>query len=1669
MEKIAIVSASGRFPGADSLDEFFQHTLEGHVASRANPPQGWLVKAPSKDQSPIPATETYHHPRGFFLGDEDLLGDESLDPLNHLTLKVGLEAFDGAETSQVDLDRAGIIIGNIALPTRASAASACQMFNRPNGPWPSSEAFHLAAGPAYELAKSLGFGGTVYTLDAACASSLYAIRLAAQELQHHRADVMISGGISCPDSFYTQMGFTQLGALSPTGHSRPFDGRANGLMVGEGCGFFVLKRLSDALAHGDEILGLVASSGVSTDLAGSLLAPSSEGQVRAMQAAYHGELNPGMIDYVECHATGTPLGDAVEFQSLTELFQEAPSGSCVISSVKANIGHLLTAAGASSLMRVLWAIKEKTLPPTASFESASSGINLEGSPFRVLKKPEPWQTRNGQPRRAGINGFGFGGINAHLVIEEYQADSNTTFQPHQVESEVVIVGMSSMVGASNEPYTFGKDAEVAQMVGPEIQRQSFGALGISVGEFRIPPLELPEILPQQLAILKTSKDAVRDAGWDLAKSPQAGAFIGIQLDPAANHYHARWDALVNGSHQEECDDFCPALSPPRVMGALGGIVGSRVARELNCGGSGYTISADENSGIAALKVAFEAVKRGELTEAIVGAVDLISHPLGSTSDGALKFGPSAQAIRDGAVSMVLMAKDKALAEGLKIYGQIHEVKLDHLAEKTQTPKFDHGLVIDDFMTSPYLAQLGYLGAATGLAGLASALMGRQGMIQYGSSTVAGGYGTVTATSHGLEPEFLPVNQTAQHFPTGRRSQGQRAESSLAAPLQQTTPIQALVISQNPQAEDHPMFWHRLTKEFSQTLEAHTKAESAYLAFSQKALSNAGRLLDSLNMAEPGHHEMPTMDDPDVEEQDYLPQEIPTAPEPEVTSGLMLTPEGRAPFNPDPAWLDFNACQEFAAGKIGNVLGPKFAAIDNFPTRVRLPDGPLLLCHRIMDVDATPLSMKQGKLITEHDIHADAWYLDRGKIPLCIAVEAGQADLFLSAYLGADFTTQGHRVYRLLDAEVDFTGELPGPGKTIRYEIDIDHFFMQGDTTLFRFSFEATVDGAPFMSMKNGCAGFFSSDDLDRGRGIVKTALQLQPREGLKTGDFTWPVPVLGVESYRDQDLDSLRQGELGAFGEPFESRTLQKGALPGGMLKLVHRILRLDTTSGQYGLGMVVGEADIQPDDWFLTCHFVDDMVMPGTLMYECCLHTLRVYLQRIGWIGDDLAYEPIPGKASRLKCRGQVLASTKKVTYEITIKEIGYQPEAYVICDALMLADGKPIVQMDDMTLHHPGFTKDDVDELWGLPQASPTEETPREEDSSLLYTEQQIIDYAEGKISDCFGKAYDRFNQEGHCARLPRPPFLFVQGITFASKPPFVMEPGGSIMGYYQVPAAPWYQQEGGEDRSIPYCVTNEIALQGCGFHGAYMGSALTASHDLFFRNLGGTAIIHRPLRPDTFVKIHVESTDISSSMGMIIQNYSFKLLDEAGTIFSGDTVFGFFTKNALDQQVGIRDEKPVHPTSPPTLQDVTPDPRLSVSELLMLDKIDAYWASGGSRGLGYATASKVVDPTEWFFKAHFMGDPVMPGSLGLESFIQLLKFVASQVLDNVDIETLEVPLTGARHNWIYRGQVTPTASTVKVDLEVTDISHEDGTITADGYLSVDNLVIYKQEGFTLGVPKH
>jgi 3-hydroxymyristoyl/3-hydroxydecanoyl-(acyl carrier protein) dehydratase/malonyl CoA-acyl carrier protein transacylase len=785
------------------------------------------------------------------------------------------------------------------------------------------------------------------------------------------------------------------------------------------------------------------------------------------------------------------------------------------------------------------------------------------------------------------------------------------------------------------------------------------------------------------------------------------------------------------------------------------------------------------------------------------------------------------------------------------------------------------------------------------------------------------------------------------------------------------------------------------------------------------------------------------------------------------------------------------CLEFATGSVAKVMGPDFAPADTYRTRVRLPAEPLMLVDRIVSVDGVKGSLTSGRLVTEHDVLTDAWYLDGDHAPVCIAVEAGQADLFLCSYLGIDLAVRGERVYRLLDASVVFHRDLPCPGETIRYEITIEKFIRQGRTYLFFFRFEGTIDNQPLISMTDGCAGFFTEEEIQNSGGIIPSAEDREKLSGRRDPQWTELVPQ-AVENYTDDKLDALRAGHLAAcFGHDFDGIVLAPPLrIPGGRMKLIDRIQRLDPRGGRYGLGSIRAEADIRPNDWFLTCHFVDDMTMPGTLMYECCAHTLRVFLQRMGWVTDrpGVHYDTVPGVKSVLRCRGPVTPQTRQVIYEVELKEIGYGLEPYALADAHMYADGRYIVRFTDMAIRMSGLLRGTLESDWKArirPSAGQQDQTP----TPILFDRHHILAFATGKPSEAFGDRYAVFDSDRFLARLPAPPYSFIDRIIKAEPEAWKLQAGGWVEAEFDVRPDDWYFKANRSD-NMPYCILLEIALQACGWLAAYAGSALRSSKDLRFRNLDGQATLHRDVRavPQT-LKIRCRMTKVSTVEDIIIESFEFQVLERDQLVYEGNTVFGFFTAESLSKQKGIQlddglrindrqdtgavtpgislpNEAPLTPadTDSPTIASGLAMP---AKALRMIDRIEICRPFGGPHGLGYLRATKKINPGEWFFDAHFFRDPVCPGSLGIESFLQLLKYEAIRRWEHlIDGHRFE-PSLGIPHTWQYRGQIVPQNRLVEVEAFITSVKNEPlPELRADGILKIDGLAIYHMKGYGIRI---
>jgi len=367
-------------------------------------------------------------------------------------------------------------------------------------------------------------------------------------------------------------------------------------------------------------------------------------------------------------------------------------------------------------------------------------------------------------------------------------------------------------------------------------------------------------------------------------------------------------------------------------------------------------------------------------------------------------------------------------------------------------------------------------------------------------------------------------------------------------------------------------------------------------------------------------------------------------------------------------------------------------------------------------------------------------------------------------------------------------------------------------------------------------------------------------------------------------------------------------------------------------------------------------------------------------------------------------------------------------------------------------------------------------------LFSRDSILAFAAGNPSEAFGEKYRIFDHEREIARLPRPPYFFMDRVLTVDHPQWKMQPGGWIETEYDIPEDAWYFKANRSD-TLPFCILLEIALQPCGWLAAYAGSALESKDRIHFRNLGGKAVLLKSLSGNSgTITIRSRMKDVSKAGGMIIQDFDFEVLKNNDMVYKGSTTFGFFAKKALSTQIGIRhcefnsielpgknltqiyyefqNDAPITPDDP----NDDKNSGMPSKALRMIDKIEVLDFNAGLYEKGYIRASKIVDPLEWFFTAHFYQDPVCPGSLGIESFLQMIRFFLVEKF-NINPDEFEPGILKEQpHEWIYRGQIIPENKEIQIHAHIRNASlaEKDYTVVADGALSVDGVCIYEMKNF-------
>lgn len=777
MDSIAIVGISCLFPGAHNPEQYWQQLInERDLTSTATAAE--LGADPALFYSPeLDQRDKTYYLRGGYLRDftfdptgyrvsADIL--EGLDELFQWSLHVARAALQdsGYVNRPEALARCGVIMGNLSFPTASSYRLLSPLYRHGleqaigellahpeialNGEMDNGNASGntpaavnaLASGyPTALIAQALGLGGSHFSLDAACASSLYAVKLACDYLLSGKADLMLAGGISRADHLFLSAGFSTFHAYPQNGQSNPLDRNSGGLTTGEGAGMVALKRHADAVRDGDHIYAVVRGIGLANDGRGKhLLTPNTRGQVLTLERAYaDAGMDPATVDYVECHATGTPVGDVTELNSMASFFgphQHVPR----VGSAKSNMGHLLTAAGMAGLLKTVLSMNHGQIPATIHVDEPLSSESGVLSPEHIVSQRMEWPRSNGTagPRRAGVSAFGFGGTNAHVVLEENtsgtQSGTQTVTQAHSSSEvaapapQLAIVGMDAFFGNSRGLSAFERTIydgtqhftplPDARWKGIEAQTELLQQYGLADGapqgayidrldfdalRMRIPPNDAEKLNPQQLLMLHVADNALRDAGVDagsdvaviVAMAPElslhtfleryhlsrrlqrglADAKLTLPPDELAALESAVKDAV---HHPVETNEY---------VSVIGSVMANRISSLWDFTGPSFTLSAEENSAFKALEVAQMLLANGALDAVVIGAVDLaggvenvlLRNSMASVNSGNPSLSYEADSngwlVGEGAGALVLKRYADAVEHGDRIYAAVDAVSV----------------------------------------------------------------------------------------------------------------------------------------------------------------------------------------------------------------------------------------------------------------------------------------------------------------------------------------------------------------------------------------------------------------------------------------------------------------------------------------------------------------------------------------------------------------------------------------------------------------------------------------------------------------------------------------------------------------------------------------------------------------------------------------------------------------------------------------------------------------------------------------------------------------------------------------------------------------------------------------------------------------------------------
>lgn len=550
-----------------------------------------------------------------------------------------------------------------------------------------------------DVAGFLGINGVKMVIDSACSASILAIDEAIKQIHSCEINCAIVTGVLGNMGVSGNVAFSKIGGLSDK-EARPLDKGAKGLIPGEGAGTLLLKRLTDAVRDNDQILSVIRGTGTSSDGKGqSIYAPSSEGQYRAMKKSLdRAEIGMESIDHIELHATGTAVGDQVEMRAILKLCSELDDPiRLTIGSIKSQIGHSFSAAGMANIIKVIQAMKKEKIPAVMHYEELPSEIARNNPPFFVNKEPIEWEKSPENPRRALVNAFGFGGINANILLEEYDATYHSqlmtkfTSRRNKEENHYAIVGVGAITDYNQNFLNWNSHST---------KKRPFE---FPISQFKIPPKVLNKIDKSQQAVLLAANEALNGvAEFD---SERTGIFVGSTLGlKKAYESDLRIRSVVysqllrkilakyqipDHSFKEILEDFKRPFETIRedsLPGFMDNIIAGRISNLLDIRGPNVVFDAGRDSFYAALLQGLLALDRGECDQILVGGANYNDMP--EFIELFKRYSGDERETRNGA-SFFLIKREQDVMKDEFVFAKIGKPTLTHGLKEKSTVENDY--------------------------------------------------------------------------------------------------------------------------------------------------------------------------------------------------------------------------------------------------------------------------------------------------------------------------------------------------------------------------------------------------------------------------------------------------------------------------------------------------------------------------------------------------------------------------------------------------------------------------------------------------------------------------------------------------------------------------------------------------------------------------------------------------------------------------------------------------------------------------------------------------------------------------------------------------------------------------------------------------------------------